>query len=218
VIDCREIQKSYGTVSVLKGLSLSIAEGELVAITGQSGAGKSTLLHILGGLDSPDSGSVQIAGKSLSSMNEKQRAAFRNQDLGFVFQFHQLLPEFTALENACIPALIGGASWKEAKLKASHWLDYLGLSERMNHKPQALSGGEQQRVSIARALVNKPSVIFADEPSGNLDSENAQKVHESFQKLRKDFNQTFVVVTHNQEWARVCDREIRLLDGRVVTS
>ncbi|MFZ9969869.1 MAG: ABC transporter ATP-binding protein [Bacteroidia bacterium] len=218
MIDCREIQKSYGTVSVLKGLSLSIAEGELVAITGQSGAGKSTLLHILGGLDSPDSGSVQIAGKSLSSMNEKQRAAFRNQDLGFVFQFHQLLPEFTALENACIPALIGGASWKEAKLKASHWLDYLGLSERMNHKPQALSGGEQQRVSIARALVNKPSVIFADEPSGNLDSENAQKVHESFQKLRKDFNQTFVVVTHNQEWARVCDREIRLLDGRVVTS
>ncbi|MFZ9754795.1 MAG: ABC transporter ATP-binding protein, partial [Bacteroidia bacterium] len=152
------------------------------------------------------------------SMNEKQRAHFRNRDLGFVFQFHQLLPEFSALENACIPALIGGASWKEAKSQARHWLEYLGLADRLEHKPLALSGGKQQRVSIARALVNKPAVIFADEPSGNLDSENAQKVHESFQKLRKDFNQTFVVVTHNQEWARVCDREIRLLDGRVVTS
>jgi lipoprotein-releasing system ATP-binding protein len=217
VIDCREIQKSYGSVEVLKGLDLSISEGELVAITGQSGAGKSTLLHLLGGLDVPDSGSVHIAGKNLSSLNEKQRADFRNRDLGFVFQFHQLLPEFTALENACIPALIGGATWKEAKLKAQHWLEYLGLADRLDHKPLALSGGEQQRVSIARALVNKPSVIFADEPSGNLDSENASKVHEAFQNLKRDFKQTFVVVTHNQAWAEVCDREIRLHDGRVLS-
>ncbi len=211
-----EIVKSYGKLEVLKGISLSIAAGELVAIVGSSGAGKSTLLHILGTLDAADEGTVEIDKTSIASLKSKQLSSFRNQKIGFIFQFHYLLPEFTALENICIPAYIKGTSKKDAQQRAMEILDLLNLSERANHKPAAMSGGEQQRVAVARALINNPSVIFADEPSGNLDSKNADELHHLFFELRKKFNQTFVIVTHNNLLASQADRIITLNDGRVI--
>jgi len=211
-----EIVKSYGKLGVLKGISLSIAAGELVAIVGSSGAGKSTLLHILGTLDAADEGTVEIDKTSIASLKSKQLSSFRNQKIGFIFQFHYLLPEFTALENICIPAYIKGTSKKDAQQRAMEILDLLNLSERANHKPAAMSGGEQQRVAVARALINNPSVIFADEPSGNLDSKNADELHHLFFELRKKFNQTFVIVTHNNLLASQADRIITLNDGRVI--
>ncbi|MCX6190489.1 MAG: ABC transporter ATP-binding protein [Bacteroidetes bacterium] len=211
-----DIEKCYGELQVLKGISLEIKSGELVAIVGSSGAGKSTLLHILGTLDNADKGTVNIADTSIASLKSRQLSSFRNQKIGFVFQFHYLLPEFTALENICIPALIKGDSRKEAETHALELLDLLNLSERAHHKPAALSGGEQQRVAVARALINNPAVVFADEPSGNLDSKNAEELHQLFFELRKKFNQTFVIVTHNMVLAQQADRIITLNDGRVV--
>ena len=216
MISAKDIVKNYGTLEVLKGISLEINPGELVAIVGSSGAGKSTLLHILGTLDKPDKGSVKVDNTNLVSLKSKQLSAFRNQKIGFIFQFHYLLPEFTALENICIPALIKGTSKKEAENKAMELLDLLRIRERSGHKPAALSGGEQQRVAVARALINHPAVVFADEPSGNLDSKNAEELHHLFFELRRQFNQTFVIVTHNTLLAQQADRIITLHDGRVV--
>lgn len=216
MINIQNIQKAYGNLQVLKGVSLHIAKGEVVSIVGKSGAGKSTLLHILGTLDSADSGTVMINGQEINKLKSNALARFRNEHIGFVFQFHHLLPEFTALENVCIPAFIKGSSEKEAKRRASELLDYLGLSERLEHKPTALSGGEQQRVAVARALMNNPAVILADEPSGNLDTGTSQELHELFFQLRKDFNQTFVIVTHNMELAKMSDRTLVMQDGLIV--
>ena len=211
----KNIKKQYGSLEVLKGVDLHISASEVVSIVGSSGAGKTTLLTILGTLDRPSSGEILFNGINITSLNEKKLAAFRNQHIGFVFQFHHLLPEFTALENICIPAFINKTSKKEAELKANELLDLLGLKHRANHKPSELSGGEQQRVAVARALINNPKVIFADEPSGNLDSENAQNLHQLFFKLRDELKQTIVVVTHNETLANMADRKLIMKDGSI---
>lgn len=210
------IQKSYNSLRVLKGVDLQVKKGEVVAIVGASGAGKSTLLHILGTLDSPDAGTVTLEGLDLFKQSKKALAEFRNQNLGFVFQFHNLLAEFSALENVMIPGLIARADEKQLRIKAKEMLIKLGLSDRVEHKPSEMSGGEQQRVAVARALINSPKLIFADEPSGNLDSKNATDLHQLFFKLRDEFNQTFVIVTHNAEFAAMADRRIEMRDGIMV--
>ena len=211
----KNIKKQYGNLEVLKGVNLHIAASEVVSIVGSSGAGKTTLLTILGTLDRPTSGEILFNNVNITSLNEKKLAAFRNQHIGFVFQFHHLLPEFTALENICIPAFINKTSKKEAELKAFELLDLLGLKQRADHKPSELSGGEQQRVAVARALINSPKVIFADEPSGNLDSENAHNLHQLFFKLRDELKQTIVVVTLNETLANMADRKLIMKDGYI---
>jgi len=216
MIDIRNITKSFGTLQVLKGIDLHIEKGEVVSIVGPSGAGKTTLLQIIGTLDKPDSGNVTINGTDTMTLKGSKLSHFRNTNLGFVFQFHQLLPEFTALENIMIPAYIGGAGKKEAIRRASELLEFMGLSNRANHKPNELSGGEKQRVAVARALVNNPAVILADEPSGSLDSQNKQELHQLFFDLRKQFGQTFVIVTHDEQLAATTDRTIHLRDGLIV--
>lgn len=216
VLTASNIHKSYGSLEILKGVNLEVHKGEIVSIVGKSGAGKSTLLHILGTLDSPGKGSVSISGTDTSRMSAKQLAAFRNRHIGFVFQFHHLLPEFTALENVCIPGFIGNRTEREVKKRAAELLDYLGLSERLTHKPTELSGGEQQRVAVARALINNPSVIFADEPTGNLDSQSSGDLHNLLKQLRQEYNQTFVIVTHNKELAELSDRCLEMKDGLLV--
>jgi lipoprotein-releasing system ATP-binding protein len=218
MISAKNLTKSYGNLNVLKGVSLTISKGEFITIVGASGAGKSTLLHILGTLDRPDKGELNIADTNVFKMNDKQLSAFRNKHIGFVFQFHHLLPEFTALENVCIPAFIAKTNKNSAEKRASELLDFLGLKDRMQHKPSELSGGEQQRVAVARALINNPSVVFADEPSGNLDSANAKDLHQLFFKLREQFNQTFVIVTHNEELANMADRKLIMKDGYLINS
>lgn len=216
MIIAKDIRKSYGKLEVLKGVSLEVNKGEIVSIVGASGAGKTSLLHILGTLDKPDSGTVSIDGTLVNSMGEKTLSGFRNRKIGFIFQFHQLLPEFTALENICIPAYIGGSGKTEAESKAKDLLLFLGLQDRASHKPSELSGGEQQRVAVARALINDPAVIFADEPSGNLDSAHARDLHQLFFTLRQKFKQTFIIVTHNEELASMADRKLTMKDGSVV--
>ncbi|WP_244826117.1 ABC transporter ATP-binding protein [Carboxylicivirga linearis] len=215
MVTCSEIKKSYGNLEVLKGIDLSINKGEVVSIVGASGAGKTTLLQILGTLDKPDSGIVQIDGENVLNMNEKQLARFRNTKIGFVFQFHQLLPEFTALENAILPSLINGSNRKQAEKRAKELLSFLSLDHRLEHKPAELSGGEKQRVAVARALVNNPAVVFADEPSGNLDSHSQEELQKLFFDLRSEFNHTFVVVTHDYRLAHMCDRMIEMKDGLI---
>ena len=213
------IHKYYGNVEVLKGVNLHIKKGEIVAIVGPSGAGKTTLLQILGTLDQPKKQTefkLTVNQTSLKNLSDKQLSEFRNKHIGFIFQFHQLLPEFTALENVCIPAFIAKKSKKEAENEAKKILDFLGLSHRLQHKPNELSGGEQQRVAVARALINNPNVILADEPSGNLDSESAKNLHELFFKLRDEFGQTFVLVTHNEELASMADRKLIMIDGKIL--
>ena len=216
MIEVKEIEKSYGSLQVLKKVSLSIENSKVVTIVGPSGAGKSTLLHIIGTLDKPDGGEVVIDGVNLNSLSDDKLAEFRNRHIGFVYQFHHLLPEFTALENVAMPALIAGMSRKESFKRAQELLDFLKLSDRVGHKPAQLSGGEQQRVSVARALMNNPELILADEPSGNLDTENARKLHDLFFVLRDTFKQTFIIVTHNEELAQLSDRKIVLQDGSVI--
>ncbi len=211
------LKKSYSTLPVLKGVNIEIQKGEIVAIVGASGAGKSTLLHILGSLDTPDEGEVKINDTDLFLQNGKTLAEFRNKNLGFVFQFHNLLPEFTAIENVMIPALIAKGDSKKIKDRAYELLKSLGLESRITHKPSELSGGEQQRVAVARALINSPLIIFADEPSGNLDSKNATELHQLFFQLRKEFSQTFVIVTHNQEFASMADRKLEIKDGVILS-
>ena len=213
MIQANGIHKSYDNLEVLKGIDLHINRQEIVSIVGASGAGKSTLLHILGTLDKADRGQLVIDGTEVSKLNGTALAAFRNQKIGFVFQFHHLLPEFTALENICIPAFIGGMGKKEATERAMQLLEYLNLTDRKSHKPSELSGGEQQRIAVARALINNPSVVLADEPSGNLDSKSAQELHQLFFKLRDEMHQTFVIVTHNPELAAMSDRTITIKDG-----
>ena len=208
-----EIKKQYGSVSILKGVDMLINKGEIVSITGASGAGKSTLLHILGTLDTPDSGQISINGVNPLSLSSKALAAFRNQNIGFIFQFHHLLPEFTALENVCIPGWIGGADRSKTEKRAILLLEELGLSHRLENKPGALSGGEQQRVAVARALINEPAIIMADEPTGNLDSANAREMHQLFIRLRDQYRQTFLIVTHNEELAQLSDRVLHMKDG-----
>jgi lipoprotein-releasing system ATP-binding protein len=209
----KKIEKYYGSLHVLKGVDISITQGEIVSIAGSSGAGKTTLLHILGTLDSPDGGELWFNSQRLDNMKPKELATFRNKHIGFVFQFHHLLPEFSALENICIPGWIAGENQATLKKKALELLDRLGLSERAEHKPSQLSGGEQQRVAVARALINDPEIIFADEPTGNLDSANATSMHNLFKQLRDELNQTFLIVTHNEELASMSDRVLHLKDG-----
>ena len=216
MIKAEGIFKSYGDLKVLKGIDVRIEKGEIISIVGPSGAGKSTLLHIIGTLDKADKGTVQINDTNVTELTGKKLAAFRNKNIGFIFQFHHLLPEFTALENVCVPAFIAGVAKKEAEIKASELLDFLGLKDRLNHKPKELSGGEQQRVAAARALINNPLVIMADEPSGNLDSNSATELHKLFFQLRKEFNQTFVIVTHNEELANMADRKLIMKDGKII--
>src|SRR6187549_1937236 len=213
MLQATSIEKSYGQLKVLKGINLEIKAGEVVAIVGASGAGKSTLLHILGTLDRPDKGSVQIKGHDVFSQSSKNLAAFRNKSLGFVFQFHNLLPEFSALENVMIPGLIGNKDERKIKKRGQELLTMLGLADRVNHKPSELSGGEQQRTAVARAMINAPDLILADEPSGNLDSKNAEDLHALFLQLRKETGQTFIVVTHNEHLSELADRKIELKDG-----
>lgn len=210
------IQKSYDQLKVLKGIDLEVSKGEVVAITGASGAGKSTLLHILGTLDVPDAGNVTIDNQNVFAQSSKSLATFRNKSVGFVFQFHNLLPEFTALENVMIPGFIQGRPEASLKKNATDLLTMLGLATRMNHKPSELSGGEQQRTAVARALINSPALVLADEPSGNLDSKNALELHQLFFQLRKDMGQTFIIVTHNEELAKMADRRVELKDGKVL--
>jgi ABC-type antimicrobial peptide transport system, ATPase component len=217
MIQASHITKSFGTLQVLKDISLTISQGEVVAIVGKSGAGKTTLLQILGTLDKPDSGEVIINGTNMQKLKEKELSAFRNQNIGFVFQFHQLLPEFTALENVMIPALIGKMKSAQAEKKAKELLDLLKLSDRMTHKPAELSGGEKQRVAVARALVNNPAVVFADEPSGSLDTANKLELHQLFFDLRQQLNQTFVIVTHDESLSGMSDRVIHMSDGVIET-
>lgn len=218
MIQAKKLHKFYDQLEVLKGVDLHIKKGEIVSIVGASGAGKTTLLQLLGTLDQP---SVQegtelfINGENVLTMNDKTLSKFRNLNLGFIFQFHQLLPEFTALENVCIPAFIANKNKQETEIEAKRLLEYLGLSHRINHKPNALSGGEQQRVAVARALINKPDVIFADEPSGNLDTHSAENLHQLFFKLRDEFGQTFVIVTHNEDLANMADRKLIMVDGQI---
>lgn len=209
------ILKSYGDLKVLKGIDLEVNEKEVVTIVGPSGAGKTTLLQIIGTLDKPDAGTVYYNGKDVGTLPQRALASFRNSNIGFVFQFHQLLPEFTALENVCIPALIAGKSRSEAEDKASSLLDFLGLGDRLEHKPSQLSGGEQQRVAVARAIVNNPSLILADEPSGNLDTENKKELHKLFFRLRDTFGHTFIIVTHDTQLASMSDRTIKIKDGLI---
>ena len=216
MIEIQGITKSFGDLQVLKGIDLIIYKGEVVSVVGPSGAGKTTLLQIMGTLDKADSGSVVINGIEVGRLKEKELAAFRNKQIGFVFQFHQLLPEFTALENVMIPALIGGMSSDKAMKKAKETLAFLGLADRASHKPAELSGGEKQRVAVARALINDPAVIFADEPSGSLDSKNKEELHQLFFDLRKKLGQTFVIVTHDESLAQLTDRTIHMMDGRIV--
>ena len=216
MIHCIGLSKSYGNLEVLKSVDISINTGEIVSITGPSGAGKSTLLQLLGTLDLPKSGSVKYDGIDVSSLTAKNMANFRNENIGFIFQFHHLLAEFTAIENVCMPAFIKGLSKSDAEARAKELLTMLGLADRLEHKPNELSGGEQQRVAVARALMNKPKVIFADEPSGNLDTENANELHHLFMKLRDEYGQTFVIVTHNQDLADMADRCIQMKDGQVI--
>lgn len=222
MIEAKKIVKYYDQLQVLKGVDLHIQKREIVSIVGSSGAGKTTLLQILGTLDRPNSyknedqvSELIINGQNALSMNDKELSKFRNLNLGFIFQFHQLLPEFTALENVCIPAFIANKSKQETEIEAKKLLDYLGLSHRIKHKPNELSGGEQQRVAVARALINKPSIIFADEPSGNLDTASAENLHQLFFKLRDEFGQTFVIVTHNEELADMADRKLVMVDGQI---
>ena len=215
MLEAINIYKSYPNVEVLKGVSLKIAKGEIVSIVGASGAGKSTLLQLLGTLDNLDSGTIIINKEDLSTLSSKSLSAFRNNYLGFIFQFHNLLPEFTALENVCIPGYLGKRNPAEVEKKAKYLMDYLGISHRLTHKPSEMSGGEQQRAAIARALVNDPLIIFADEPTGNLDSHNAEEMHKLFFQLRKEFNQTFVIVTHNEKLASEADRKLEMIDGRL---
>ncbi len=216
MIQAKGITKSYNTLEVLKGIDLEVKAGEIVAIVGASGAGKSTLLHILGTLDNPDAGKVFLGDTDLSHLKGKRLAQFRNQYIGFVFQFHNLLPEFTALENVCMPAYLAGTAPSEATPKAFQLLKRLGIAERAQHLPSQLSGGEQQRTAIARALMNSPKVVFADEPSGNLDSKNSEELHKLFFDLRKEFGQTFVIVTHNKELSAMSDRRITMQDGFLI--
>ncbi len=218
MISATGITKSFGNLQVLKGISLSIQRGEIVSIVGPSGAGKTTLLQILGTLDRSDSGSLIYDQKDVNRLKDKELAEFRNRNIGFVFQFHQLLPEFTALENVIIPLLISKVKFSEAEKRAKEILDFMGLNERMEHKPNELSGGEKQRVAVARALANKPDVIFADEPSGSLDTQNKDELHRLFFDLRKQFNQTFVIVTHDENLASLTDRTIHMKDGMIVGS
>ena len=218
MIQAKQLEKNYGDLKVLKGGSLNIDKGEVVDIVGPSGAGKTTLLQLLGTLDTPSNvgaAELDINGIRVTGLNDKQLARFRNEQVGFIFQFHQLLPEFTALENVCIPAFIKGTTKNEAETEAKRLLDFLGLSDRYDHKPSELSGGEQQRVAVARALINKPSVIFADEPSGNLDSESAENLHRLFFQLRDEFGQTFIIVTHNPTLADMADRKLTIIDGNI---
>ena len=215
MLHAKDIHKHYDRLWVLKGVDLHLDEGEIVSIVGPSGSGKSTLLHILGTLDRPDRGEISIHGQLLTSLTDKQMAAFRNNHIGFVFQFHHLLPEFTALENVCIPGWIHRRNKKEVEARARDLLASLGLGNRLEHKPGALSGGEQQRVAVARALINDPQIIFADEPTGNLDSSNAKELHSLFFDLRKKFHQTFLIVTHNEELAQMSDRVLHMKDGRM---
>ncbi|MEW2921987.1 ABC transporter ATP-binding protein [Muricauda sp. ANG21] len=220
MIKATNIQKNYGDLKVLKGVDLEIKKGEVVSIVGASGAGKTTLLQILGTLDLPSNSgesALYINDTNLTTLNEKNLARFRNEHIGFIFQFHQLLPEFTALENVCIPAFIKKTPKEEAEKRAKELLDFLGLQDRYDHKPNALSGGEQQRVAVARSLINSPSVVLADEPSGNLDSESADNLHKLFFKLRDEFGQTFVLVTHNLELANMADRKLTMVDGQIVS-
>ena len=216
MIIAKNIEKNYGSLKVLRGVDIHIEKGEIVSIVGKSGAGKSTLLHILGTLDSADSGQVLINNENISQLNKAAMAAFRNKNIGFIFQFHHLLPEFSALENVTMPALINGDTEGSARKRASELLDYLGLTHRTSHKPTELSGGEQQRVAVARALMMNPAVVFADEPSGNLDSASSKDLHNLIFKLRDDFKQTFVIVTHNEELAQMSDRCLTMEDGVLI--
>lgn len=219
VISAKQIKKAYKDLQVLKGVDLTILEGEIISIVGASGAGKTTLLQILGTLDKPDYKSdteLVINDQHIKTLNDKGLAKFRNKNIGFIFQFHQLLPEFTALENVCIPAFINNTPKVDAEKRAIELLDYLGLKDRIHHKPNSMSGGEQQRVAVARALINNPNIIFADEPSGNLDSASADQLHKLFFKLRDELNQTFVIVTHNEELADMADRKLTMVDGKIV--
>jgi lipoprotein-releasing system ATP-binding protein len=217
MVEVKHLVKKYGSLAVVNDVSLNIAKGELVCITGASGAGKSSLLHLMGALDIPDSGSVLIEGIDLFSLSSKKQAEFRNEKIGFVFQFHHLLPEFTAIENVAMPLWIGGQEKTPALQKAAEMLEIVGLSARANNKPSELSGGEQQRVAIARAIINKPSVVMADEPTGNLDSANANAIHQLFGQLRKELDQTFILVTHNKALADLADRNLEMLDGRIIS-
>ena len=217
MIQAKNITKHYGQLQVLKGVDLIVDKGEIVSIVGASGAGKTTLLQILGTLDRMDQGSLEINGINPFDLHAKALAQFRNKSLGFIFQFHQLLPEFSAVENVCMPALIQNQSMSKAQIRAKELLDYLNLSHRFNHKPGALSGGEQQRVAVARALMNQPSLILADEPSGNLDTQNAQELHQLFFELRKTFDQTFIIVTHNSDLAQMADRQLVMENGNFKT-
>ena len=216
MIEIKNINKNYGALRVLDNVSVRINDGEVVTVVGPSGAGKTTLLQIVGTLDAPDSGSVLYDGKDVIAMKERELARFRNQNIGFVFQFHQLLPEFTMLENVMMPALIGGVKHREAEARAKELLDYMGLGSRMEHKPNELSGGERQRVAVARALVNRPAVVLADEPSGSLDSQNRQELHKLFFRLRDEMKQTFVIVTHDDSLAADADRVLRMCDGKII--
>ena len=216
MIHLEGITKSFGSLQVLKGIDLEITQGEVVSIVGPSGAGKTTLLQIMGTLDSPDAGMINIDGTNVSRMKEKELSAFRNKHIGFVFQFHQLLPEFTALENVMIPAFIAGVPTKEASMRAMEILDFMGSQERASHKPNELSGGEKQRVAVAHALINQPAVVLADEPSGSLDSHNKEELHQLFFDLRNRFGQTFVIVTHDEALAKITDRTIHMVDGNII--
>ncbi len=216
ILTGKQITKSYGDLKVLKGIDIEIKKGEIVSIVGASGAGKSTLLHILGTLDNPDSGKLHIKNQNITKLNNNQLARFRNLNIGFVFQFHNLLPEFSAMENICIPGFIGKKNVKEVESKALKLMDLLGIDNRKENKPSELSGGEQQRASVARALINDPEIVFADEPSGNLDSKNADELHALFFKLREELNQTFVIVTHNEHLAKMADRILEIKDGLIV--
>jgi len=212
----KNIYKSYGSIEVLRGVDIEIKKGEIVSIVGSSGAGKSTLLHILGTLDEPDRGTVRLSDIQTASLSKRRLADFRNRRIGFVFQFHHLLPEFTALENVCIPGWLAGKKKKEVEMRAKELLSLLGLTGRLENKPNQLSGGEQQRVAVARALINEPDIVFADEPTGNLDSVNAKELHQLFFDLRQKFHQTFLIVTHNEELARLSDRVLHMKDGTIV--
>jgi len=216
ILKANQIYKSFGQLPILRGVDLSVEKGEIVSIVGASGAGKSTLLHIIGTLDRPDSGQIVIDGTDVGTLNEKKLSLFRNKHIGFVFQFHHLLPEFTALENVCIPAFIANVDKKEAEKRALELLERLGVEHRAHHKPSEMSGGEQQRVSVARALINQPALILADEPSGNLDSENAASLHQLFFELRASLDQTFIIVTHNEGLASISDRAIHMRDGQIL--
>lgn len=218
MITIKNIKKQYGDLKVLDDISMDVAAGEIVSIVGASGAGKTTLLQIVGTLDRPDTGEILIDNQGITQLKKRAMAKFRNEQIGFIFQFHQLLPEFTALENVCLPGFLGARYKSDVTKKAKELLDYLGLADQMNKKPVTLSGGEQQRTAVARALINSPRIVLADEPSGNLDSENAQALHELFFKLRKDMNQTFLIVTHNEHLANLADRSVEMQDGKIISN